>query len=80
MPRDGAVILSDLQARGLDRLEIACRLCPRHGSYGLAGAIERWGGDAKLTDILLDLTKDCPRGKGASAYARCGGYYPALVG
>lgn len=77
MPRDGAVTLSDLRERGLARLDVACTRCDRRGSYTMDTALERWG-DAKLTDLLVDLTVDCPHGKGASAYDRCGAYYPAL--
>jgi hypothetical protein len=71
MPRDGAVTLSDLRDRGLDRVTVSCAKCPRHGTYRLDAALERWG-DAKLPDILADLTRDCPKGKGSDAFDQCG--------
>jgi hypothetical protein len=77
MPRDGAVTLSDMQARGLDRLRVSCRLCSRVGSYRMDAGLERWG-DVKLTDLLAELRADCPRGKGPDPYQRCGAFYPDL--
>lgn len=77
MPRDGAVTLSDLQARGLDRLRLACAKCGRSGSYRIDAALERWG-DAKLTDLRSEITADCPGGKGPNAYDRCEAKYEGL--
>lgn len=31
--------------------------------------------DEKLTNLLSDLTADCPRGKGATIMDRCGARY-----
>ena len=45
MPRDGAVVLSDLRN---PTLLIVCEPCGRRGSYGVARLMERHG-DAKLT-------------------------------
>lgn len=76
--RNGALTIQDLADRGLSRLEIACQICDRRGSYQIDKAIKRWG-DERLTDLLLELSKDCQRGKSAAIYDRCGAYYPALI-
>jgi hypothetical protein len=77
MPRNGAVTLADLQARGLDRLEVDCTRCQRVGSQSIATALDRWGDDL-LSDILRELTADCRYGKSPTSFDRCGAYYPAL--
>lgn len=76
--RNGFLTIQDLADRGLDRLEIACCICDRRGSYEIGKALERWGGEP-LPDLLLELSRDCQRGKSAAIYDRCGAYYPALV-
>jgi hypothetical protein len=48
MPRDGAVVLSDL---GNPTLSIVCETCGRRGTYNVARLMERHG-DAKLTDLI----------------------------
>ena len=55
MPRDGAIILSDLIGK-LDQIRVACDKCGRDGSYRLNRLIERRGRDAKLVDWLDELT------------------------
>jgi hypothetical protein len=52
MPRNGAIIFSDLIGK-LDMLRMACDKCGRDGCYGLGRLIEKRGGrDAKLIDWL----------------------------
>ena len=51
MPRDGAIILSDLIGK-LDLLRVACDKCGRDGCYGLHRLIEKRGRNAKLIDWL----------------------------
>ena len=51
MPRDGAIIFSDLIGK-LDVLRITCAKCGRDGCYGLNRLIEKRGRDAKLIDWL----------------------------
>ena len=57
MPRDGAIIFSDLIGK-LDLIRVACDKCGRDGCYGLNRLIERRGRDAKLVDSLDELTAD----------------------
>src|SRR6476659_6631667 len=66
MPRDGAVVLSDLRN---PTLSIVCEPCGRRGTYSVARLIEQHG-DAKLTDLLQTLA-DCPKARSASIHDRC---------
>ena len=59
MPRDGAIIFSDLIGK-LDLLRVACDKCGRDGCYGLSRLINKRGRDAKLVDWLDEITADCP--------------------
>jgi hypothetical protein len=68
MPRDGAIILTDLHE---PTLSIVCEPCGRRGTYSVARLMERHG-DAKLTDLLLTLT-DCPKTRSASIHDRVQG-------
>ena len=79
MPRDGAVTLEDLVQRGLDRITISCATCGRAGSYKLARALDLWGPDAKLPDILADLTRDCGKTPSAAILDRCEARFEGLV-
>ena len=57
MPRDGAMTLSDLP---VDRLVVVCDRCPRRGVYSVARLMATRG-DAKIPDLLADLSADCPK-------------------
>ena len=63
MPRDGAIILSDLIGK-LDLVLVSCEKCGRDGCYGLSRLIERRGRDAKLVDWLDDIIADCAKARG----------------
>jgi hypothetical protein len=56
MPRDGALVLSDLRQ---PTLSIVCEPCGRPGRYSVAKLMEQHG-DAKLTDLLQELAA-CPK-------------------
>ena len=60
MPRDGAIIFSDLVGK-LDVLRVACEKCGRDGCYGLARLINQRGRDAKVIDWLDELTAECKK-------------------
>ena len=60
MPRDGAIIFSDLIGK-LDTLRVNCEKCGRDGCYGLSRLIEKRGRDAKLIDWLDELTAECQK-------------------
>jgi len=61
MPRDGAIIFSDL----IGKLRVACEKCGRDGCYGLNRLIERRGRDAKL--IAIGSMRSPPTSEAASA-------------
>ncbi len=60
MPRDGAIIFSDLIGK-LDLLRVSCTKCGRDGCYGLNRLIEKRGRDAKIVDWLGEIAGDCPK-------------------
>ena len=71
MPRDGAVVLSDVRS---PTLIVVCEPCGRRGTYGVARLMEQHG-DAKLTDLLQTLA-NCPKARSASIHDR----YKAVFG
>jgi hypothetical protein len=75
MPLNGSLILSDLTT---ERLEVSCPKCDRHGSYRVAALIRRLGPDYRLTDLLGELTEDCPKRGPQSFLDQCGARFPAL--
>jgi len=60
MPRDGAIIFSDLLGK-LDSLRVACTKCGRDGRYQVQRLINDRGRDAKLIDWLGEITAGCPK-------------------
>ena len=60
MPRDGAIIFSDLIGK-LDLLRVSCEKCGREGSYSLTYLIVDRGRDGKVIDWLDDISADCPK-------------------
>jgi hypothetical protein len=67
MPRDGAIVLSDLRT---PFLQVVCEPCGRRERYAVARLLAERG-DAKLTDLLRDLAQ-CEK-------ARCKAVYAALA-
>ena len=74
MPRDGALVLSDLRQ---PTLSIVCEPCGRRGRYSVAKLMEEHG-DAKLTDLLRTLA-NCPKAQSASIHDRCKAVYGQLL-
>jgi hypothetical protein len=70
MPRDGAVVLSDLRN---PTLSIVCEPCGRRGRYSVKRLREQHG-DAKLTDLLQTLA-NCAKARSASIHYRCKAVY-----
>jgi hypothetical protein len=62
MPRDGAIILTDLQA---PFLHLVYEPCGRRGRYAVARLIAERG-DAKLTDLLATLA-NCSKGTNSAS-------------
>lgn len=77
MPRDGAIIFSDLIGK-LDVLRVACSKCGRDGRYALSRLIDKRGRDAKIIDWLGELTVDCPKKSAGNFSDQCGAKCPQL--
>ena len=60
MPRDGAIIFSDLIGK-TEVLRVTCEKCGRDGRYIVARLIRKRGRDAKVIDWLDELTAECPK-------------------
>ena len=78
MPRDGAIIFSDLTGK-LEVLRVTCEKCGRDGRSILARLIRQRGRNGKLVDWLEELTADCPKKKSLLNMSdRCGAKRPQL--
>jgi hypothetical protein len=77
MPRDGAIIFSDLIGK-LDVLRVSCSQCGPDGCYGLNRLIEKRGRDAKVIDWLDELTAECPKKIACNMNDTCGAKCPQL--
>src|SRR5262245_44355284 len=77
MPREGAIICSDLIGK-LDVVKVACGKCERVGQYSLARLIERHGRDGKLADLIDPVAADCQKRKAANFSDRCDARCPDL--
>ena len=58
MPPDGALILSEVR---VPVLTVVCEPCGRRDRYDVERLTRQYGWDAKLTDLLAELTADCPK-------------------
>ena len=74
MPRDGALVLSDVRSPALI---VVCEPCGRRGAYGVARLTERHG-NAKLTDLLQTLA-NWPKARSASIHDRCKAVFEGLA-
>jgi hypothetical protein len=74
MPRDGAVVLSDVLR---PTLSIVCEPCGRHETYNVVRLMELHG-DAKMTELLQTLA-NCPKARSASIHDRCRAVFERLA-
>ena len=73
MPRDGAIIFSDLIGK-LDLLRVACEKCGRDGCYGLSGSSISVAAMAKVVDGSMNdrrLPEEAARNLNDPCGARC---------
>jgi hypothetical protein len=77
MPRDGAIIFSDLIGK-LDVLRVRCEKCGRDSCYALNRLINKRGRDAKIVDWLGEITADCPKKLAHNWSDQCGARCPDL--
>jgi hypothetical protein len=75
MPRDGSLILSDIQAA---TLAVSCAPCDRRGRFNVEKLIQQHGRDAKLTELLAVLVGDCAKARAVSVDDRCKAVYEGL--
>ena len=78
MPRDGAIIFSDLIGK-LDVLRVGCVKCDRDGCYGLNRLLEKRGRDARVIDWLDERTAECPKKIARNMNDPCGARCPQLL-
>ena len=71
MPRDGAIIFSDLIGK-TEVLHVTCEKCGRDGRYILARLIRNRGRDGKFIDWLDELTADCTKKQASNMNDPCG--------
>lgn len=60
----------------LERVELACKKCERHGVLSKAKLLEQYGPNITLPDLLSRIAQ-CPRHGKYSDW--CGAYYVALA-
>jgi hypothetical protein len=77
MPREGAIIFSDLIGK-LDLLRVECPKCGRSGRYRLADLIMRYGRDEKVFAFTDDVTANCTRKRARRDRDPCGAICPDL--
>jgi len=77
MPLDGTIggLVGDL-----DALRVECVACGRLGRYNVDQLLEKLGRHARLTDLLHELTRDCPQKNQRGVVRACGAVMPDLVG
>jgi hypothetical protein len=77
MPRDGAIIFSDL----IGKLDIYASVAPRAGgmvAMDCPASIDSRGRDAKLIDWIDELTAECPKKIAHNMNDPCGARCPDL--
>ena len=77
MPRDGAIVFSDLIGK-LDVLRVSCSKCERDGCYGLYRLINQRGRDAKAHRLARRMTSECPKKIARNMNDPCGAKCPQL--
>jgi hypothetical protein len=75
----GAVTLGDLVGQ-VDRLEVRCRRCGRHGWLRLTGLIADHSAGMGLPDLAARLAAGCPRATAPDPAERCFVHFPQLLG
>jgi len=72
------VALGDLVGR-IERLEIRCTRCPRHGRRQLSKLIAEHGLDVAMPELAMRLAADCPKAQATSPADRCFVVFPQLL-
>ena len=78
MSATGAVTLGE-QAGRVERLEVRCRRCERHGRLRLARLIADHGAGTGLPDLAVRLSAGCPKAQALELGERCFVFFPQLL-
>jgi hypothetical protein len=73
-----AVALGDLVGR-IERLEVRCRRCERHGRLALSRLLEEHGHGLGLPELAALLAADCPNTRSTNPTERCFVWFPQLL-
>jgi hypothetical protein len=73
-----AVALGDLVGR-IERLEVRCRRCERHGRLALSRLLEEHGHELGLPDLAVLLAADCRKAGSTNLTERCFVLFPQLL-
>jgi hypothetical protein len=76
---DGQVVTLGALVGRLDRLEVRCRRCDRHGRRSLARLLQEHAPGMGLPDLAVILAADCPKATATNPADRCFVYFPQLV-
>jgi hypothetical protein len=73
MPLDGTIgaLVGSLEVLGIE-----CPTCGRQGRYHVARLVAELGRDARLTDFLHALPRDCPQKNQPGLTRACGAVMP----
>lgn len=77
MPRDGAIIFSNLIGK-LDAIQVTCERCGRKGRHRLQSLMAERGGDTSVPDWLAELTADYSIKQAQNRGDRCAARCPEL--
>lgn len=78
MQKKEALTLGDVAGK-LGVLRVECDRCWEAGRYLVANLIHDYGADAALSEVLANLTAECP-GRRPTSHAKCQAGMPDIVG
>ena len=73
----GSILLGAVAARTAE-IEIACRMCPRHGKLHTDRLMQQYGPEMPMPELLRLLAADCPRLRGTDPNKQCDVRCPTL--
>jgi hypothetical protein len=77
LPPDDARTLNDLVECAHTRFFLSCEKCGRTSNHSLTSFIARFGGGRGITDLLAELSRDCPQ-RAEAGIERCGVAYQLI--
>jgi hypothetical protein len=75
----GNVVTLGSLVGSIERLEVRCTRCSRHGRYRLTRLIGAHGADTGLPELGSRLAADCPNAKAHALHERCSVEFPQLA-